>query len=165
MSLPQEVKRLFISEAGGRLGTPAFLAAAGDPIGGAWVNMFTIAGGYVMLTSLVGIRTGVQNAGAGTMQVQHSVAGVMSAVSGAIAGHAVGVLYTITGTPGDALQIGLAGLIPGGLLGSLAGLATNGVVLPAGIVQWTTTSAGPVGTSACRWIAHYIPLDRDAVLV
>lgn len=153
---------LFLGMAGGRFGTPVHRAAAADPQN-VWLPLFTVAGGLVFVTSLIGVRTVIQAGGASNMQFRHSVGPTTISAVLAITADAVGTIYTITGVFADAVQRGLAGVpIPGGLLGG-TGDSVNGIIMGAGTIDVTMTAAA--GTGSTRYICHYIPIDPGATVV
>lgn len=147
------------------LGRKVFFPSTAEPVGGAWSTLFTIAGGIVMVTSLVGIRTVVQAGGASTMQLRHSVGPTVQCTATAVTGDAVGTLYTITGNPNDALVIGAAGApIQGGMGGSQVVVSQQqfGSFMGAGTIQISCSAAGHTGST--RWILTYIPMDYGAMV-
>lgn len=161
----REETLLFLSRAGGRLGTPVDRAAAADPQN-VWLDIFTIAGGLVLITSLIGVRTVIQAGGASNMQFQHSIGPTPICAVAGIAADGVGTIYSITGIFADALQIGLAGVpLPGGLAGSVGGggNSINGIIMAAGTIQVTMTAVA--GTGSTRYVCHYIPIDSGATVV
>jgi len=159
-----DTQALILSRAGGLLGTPVPRAAAADPQN-VWLPLFTVAGGHVLMTSLLGVRTVIQAGGVSNMQFRHSVGPTVLCAVGIITANAVATLYNITGNVADALQIGAAGVpIRGGLAGGLLATGINmlGFVLGAGTLDVTMTAAA--GTGSTRYILHYIPLDLGAVV-
>lgn len=156
---------LWLSRAGGRLGTPVDRAAAADPQN-VWLPIFTIAGGLVLITSLVGVRTIIQAGGASNMQLRHSVGPTVLCAATAITGNAVATIYDITGIAADNLIIGAAGVpITGGLAGSVGGggNSIDGIKVGAGTIDVTMTAVA--GTGSTRYVCHYIPIDSGATVV
>jgi hypothetical protein len=149
----------------GGLGYRIGRAAAADPQN-VWQNLFTIAGGVIAITGLVGVRTVIQAGGASTMQFRHSVGPtVLDAGTAAITGDAIGTIYVLTGDTTDPIQVGAAGVaVMGGKI--VATSTTYGCVplfiVGAGTIDVTMTAAA--GTGSTRYILTYIPLD-DAVTV
>jgi hypothetical protein len=150
----------------GSLGFKEERAAAADPQA-AWQTIFTIAGGLVAITGLIGVRTVIQAGGASTMQFRHSVGPtVLDNGAAVITGNAVGTIYVLTGDIADPIQVGAAGvvvesgrLVPtSGMYGSLPMF-----IVGAGNVQVTMTAAA--GTGSTRYIMTYIPLDTAATVV
>ncbi|MBA7549595.1 hypothetical protein ES705_42085 [subsurface metagenome] len=120
---------------------------------------FTIAGGVVLLTGLIGIIT-VAPGGAQTISFELDptvVAGadVVLCTPTAITTATLGDVITISGAPGDAL-------INGHLASNLMmESAPNGVALAPGVL-------GLVGTAdqgTARWVLWYKPADTGATVV
>lgn len=158
-------KLLYLSQAGGALGTPVYRAAAVDPQN-VWLPIFTIAGGLVRIMSIIGVRTLIQAGGASNMQFRHSVGPTAWCAATAITGNAIGTIYTVTGIFADALTIGAAGVsIQAGLSGSIGGGANSlrGLLVGAGTIDVTMTAAA--GTGSTRYIVRYIPEDAGATIV
>ena len=159
MSITQHVKGLYLSEgAGGALGTRVVRAAAADPQN-VWLNIFTVAGGWVLLTGLIGVRTVIQAGGASNMQFRSSVGNTVMCVAAAITGNAVGTIYSITGNPAGALIIGAAGIL---IMDTLSA-GGAGLLIPTGTIQITMTAAA--GTGSTRYVLHYIPVDARANVI
>jgi hypothetical protein len=168
-SLTQLVRSTYNQAGTGiRVNRPAALDALGP------TTLFAITGGLVLVTSLVGIVTGIRSAGAGsTMALLFSVgATALTNPGAAITGNAtVGTCFTITGDPGDPLLVsvgtGVANTFPtlqGGLKGSAGtGVQMFGLILGVGNIQVTHSAVAGVG--ATRWILTYIPLDDEASVV
>lgn len=148
------------------LGLRVNRAAAADPQN-VWLNIFTIAGGAILATSLTGIRTVDQGGGASNMQFRHDTpATVLCAATAIGIPDLVGTLYTITGNFADAITKGATGApILAGIAGGL--LATGnqgwGILMMAGNIQVTMTAAA--GTGSTRYVLTYIPLDDAATVV
>ena len=130
----------------------AIVATPGDPY-------FTIAGGMVLLTGLIGIIT-VAPGGAQTLSFELSptvVAGadVVLCTPTNIVAATLGDVITISGDPGDALiNTHLASNL-------MMEDAPNGVALAPGILGLVATAA--VGTA--RWVLWYKPADTGATVV
>jgi len=119
-------------------------------------NLFTISGGQVLLTSIVGeVTTVVQTQANNTkLTLNPTATGAsqdMCAVLD-ITADAVGELYTISGTVGDALR---SDLLVG--LNSLWG--AGGMVLSEGVIELNCAASN---TGATKWYLTYIPLDDGA---
>ena len=154
-------KLIAMGRRGGTLGKPVARAAAVDPQN-VWLPLFTITG-YVLVTSLIGIRTIIQ-AGISNMQFRHSVGPTVLCGAAAITGNTVGTIYTITGNVADALQIGLGGIpIPGGLAGGLlaTGINMHGYIMGPGTIDVTMTAVA--GTGSTRYFVHYVPYEGSIV--
>lgn len=119
-------------------------------------TVFTVANGKVMITSFVGVFTTVGSATSTTLKVNvvptTGPAADLAAVSSAFTTQAVGSIVSISGVPADATLIGGSGIAP----------RTNGIVVPAGSVQVTTSATN---TGAVQWLLTYIPLDDGATVV
>lgn len=149
----------------GALGWRLDRAAAADPQN-VWQNIFTIAGGHIILTGLYGIRTVIQAGGASNMQFRHSVGPTVLCAAAAITGNAIGTIYAITGDTTDPLQIGAAGIPV--MLGKVVATSTtydkNGLfILGAGTIDVTMTQ--PAGTGSTAYIITYIPLSDGVTVV
>lgn len=145
------------------LGIRVARAAAVDVPNTVWTNIFSIAGGLVLVTSLIGVRTVVQAGGASNMQFRHSVGATVLCAATAVAANAVGTIYTITGNFADAITLGAAGVpILGGIAGGL--LATGnqgyGILMGVGNIQVSFSAAGHTGST--RYVLTYIQVDDGA---
>jgi hypothetical protein len=112
-------------------------------------NLFTITGGRILLTAIVGQVTTVIQTQANNLNLAFdpTVAGSnvnLCAVLN-ISAHAVGTLYSITGVPTDAMLSGLA----------VMSMTTPVILQPGAIVA--TTSA--TNTGQVSWKMWYMPLD------
>jgi hypothetical protein len=150
----------------GGMGLRVSRAAAADPQN-VWQNLFTIAGGPILVTALIGIRTIIQAGGASTMQFQHSVGPtVLDNGTAAVTGDAVGSLYFLTGAVADPIRVGAAG-IPVEASKIVATAAMYGslplFVLSAGTIQVTMTAAA--GTGSTRYVLCWIPVDSASTVV
>jgi len=149
----------------GGLGWRLDRAAAADPQN-AWQNLFTIAGGYIAITGLIGVRTVIQAGGASTMQFRHSVGPtVFDAGTLAITGDAVGTIYVLTGDTTDPIVSGVAGAAV--MFGKLVATSTTYggrplFIVGPGTIDVIMTAAA--GTGSTQYILTYIPLS-DAVTV
>jgi len=134
---------------------------------------FTITGGFVLVTGLIGVVTVIRSGGAGaTMALTFSVGPTaLHTPALAVTGNAtVGTVFTITGDPGDALVVGVgtgvlntAPPIQGGMQGSaLAGIQQFGMIMGVGLIQVAHSAIGATGST--RYILTYIPLDAGAVV-
>jgi len=116
-------------------------------------NMFTVTGGRVCVTALVGevITTAIgANASNLTINVDPTV-GAIGALGTAIAmaNAAIGMTFSITGNPADAI-IKNTGV-------SLT--CTSPCVIPAGVITLATSGDN---TGAMKWTIWYYPVDDDA---
>lgn len=136
-----------------------FVERATEVINNGNTTVFTVSGGRVIVTSIVGEITGLMGGGAtninlravptvGTPQDMSLNAGLN------IANYAQGDLLGITGVPTDAMIPAVSGgTIPA---------QTIGVVVKAGIIRLVSSAAN---AGLCRWTLHYIPLDAGATVV
>ena len=117
---------------------------------------FTVAGGRVLITSIVGEVT-VIIAGANATKLTATPttgSAVDMCVALDIDADEVGCLYGITGTPGDTLVGTDAGLT--------IGMSNNGIVVNAGTID--LDCAGNA-TGETKWTLHYVPIDIGATVV
>jgi len=117
---------------------------------------FTIAGGRVLVTSIVGeVTTVIQTQANNTKLVANPTTGTsvdMCAVLD-ISADEVGCLYGITGTPADALVGTNAGLT--------VGLNNSGIVVNVGTIDLDCAASN---TGETKWTLHYIPIDVGATV-
>lgn len=114
-------------------------------------TIFTIAGGRILVTGLVGEVTTVMTGTATNVKVTSvsttsSIASDMTANT-AVTSLAVGALYSISGVAATA-----------GTTGS-AVAKNNELILPIGLIRITTDATN---TGAMKWILTYVPLDPGA---
>jgi hypothetical protein len=149
------------------LGNRVIRPAAADPQN-AWLTIFVVRGGLVMITSLIGVRTVVQAGGASTMQFRHSVGPtVLDAGTLAVTAQAAGAIYFLTGDVADAIVAGVAGapVMSGKLVATATAYAGGfgiGVIAGAGNIQVTMTAGA--GTGSTRYVLHYIAIDEGATV-
>lgn len=134
-------------------------------------DIFTIAGGAVLVTQIVGWVTTLMDATVSTLQLTHSVGNVaLSAAIAAIADDAVGTAYTISGDFADLMykaEAAVNGAIRGGLRGGLAAggagqIIANGILMIPGNIHmvWTGDQDG-----AIQWTLCYVPITAGATVV
>jgi hypothetical protein len=118
--------------------------------------IFTIAGGRVIVTSIVGeVTTAIQNQANNTKLTANPTTGTsvdMCAVL-SIANDEVGCLYSITGVPADAMIGTNAGLVPD---------MAKSLILPVGTIDLDCAASN---TGSVKWTITYIPLDDGATIV
>jgi hypothetical protein len=153
---------------GWRVDEPAIADVAGP------TTIFTIAGGPIILTGLMGFVVTIRSAGVlETTLFTHSQGptALNNAALSVTGNAAIGTAFTITGNPADALLIGAGGAVvnafvplSGGIMGSPTGVAVQqfGMLLGVGTIRVTLSIGGGTGTT--RYIMTYIPLG-DAVTV
>lgn len=117
--------------------------------------LFTVAGGRVAVLGLIGtVTTAIQNQANNTKLVANPTAGVDVDLCAAlsIADDGVGLLYGITGVPGDAL-VGAGGAAP---------FAQRPVVVAPGTIDLNCAASN---TGAIAWSIWYVPIDEGATVV
>jgi hypothetical protein len=161
MGLASRIKASYF-DAGLGIRVPRVIAA--DAVGP--TNLFTVAGGYIILTGLYGIVTAARTGGAGATQVfTHTATNLC--IAGITGLATVGTVVTITGDPADALIIGVGtgvantvAPLQGGIKGSgVGGMNMFGLILGVGSI---TTTISIVTTGATRYVISYIPIDDTA---
>lgn len=130
--------------------------ATADIITGAAVAVYSVAGGRVLPTGLVGEVTTIIGSGANNAKFQHnpttgSTKDLCANLD--IDADEAGALYGITGIPGDAMLRGESG--------SVQGMTVRVVVLDVGDVEFISASNA---TGSISLQARYIPLDPGATL-
>lgn len=163
MGLGSFVKSLYMSYAGGTLGTMVFRPAS-VPVAATWLPIFNVTGGNVLMTMLIGETTVAEATGATNMdmQIDPTAAGASVALSAATAvtNDVVGIIYTFTGVPTDGCYAGLA--VPGGMSAGLVAQGFHGWIVPPGTVEWRESVAVP--THEVQWYMFYVPIDRGATV-
>jgi len=129
-------------------------------------NLFTVAGGLVVVTGLVGIATVAFDGTVTSINLQHTPTGGAAADIAAatvVTSDAVGTIYTVTGVAAEGLSLQTAGgaEAPTVTFGKLW-QSGGGLVLPAGVVTYLGTAAD-AGTVA--WHLTYTPLEASASVV
>lgn len=122
-------------------------------------TLYTVAGGRIIVTSIVGQVTIVMNAVATVVRLiatptLGTARNMCEDVD--IQGFAEGDLVGITGVPGDDL-IPAAGTSSGSIPAQ-----TLGVVVKPGTIRMNLGAGGTTGS--IRWTLHYIPLDNTATV-
>ncbi len=118
--------------------------------------LFTITGGQVLITSLVGEVTTVIQTQANNTKLKFNPTATgadqdLCAVLD-ITADPVGELYTISGTVGDALRSDL-------LIGLNSLLGAGGLILSEGAIELDCAASN---TGSVKWYLTYIPLDDGA---
>ena len=130
-----------------------------------WTTIFTIAGGPVLVTLLLTVRTIIQGGGASNIRFQHSIGPTpWCAVTATTATDAVNTMYTITGNFADAATYGAAGAsILGGIAGGLlaTGNQGKGIIALPGNVQVQFSAVAPTGSS--EYYLAYKPIAGGVV--
>ena len=155
----------------GAMGLRISRPAAADLTGA--TAIFTIAGGPILLTGLIGIRTVIQGGGASNISFQHSTG--PTALSLAVATSAtdpVGTVYCLAGDIGDVvvMSAGTAvantfpALDPGRLVAT--SLQYGGAplrMLGIGNITVTLTAGAPTGST--RYVLFWIPVDTASTVI
>jgi len=123
---------------------------------------FTVAGGLVQVTSLIGICTAAGDATATTLLFSAvptvGAANNMCGASASLASAVIGVLVSLDGTAiTTALQA--TGVTVGGNIGGCA----KPVVVGIGTINAVTANTN--ATLAFRWVLTYVPMDDGASVV
>lgn len=120
-------------------------------------TLFTISGGRIILTGIVGeVTTAIQAQACNTKLTSAPTTGTAVDLCAVldITGDEVGCLYGITGTFATAM------------VGSNAGAtvlpAPLGIVIPIGVIRLNTAATN---TGATKWSMTYVPLDDGASVV
>lgn len=152
------------------LGIRVNRSAAADANGA--TDIFTIAGGMILLTSLFGVRTVIQGGGASNINFNFDVGPTDLCIATATtATDAVGTTYSLAGDLTDALIIGAGTgvantVVPTEPAKLVATSLQYGSIplflLGVGNITVTFSAAAPTGST--RYVMTYIPLD-DAVTV
>lgn len=123
-------------------------------------HLFTVTGGRVIVTGLVGQCTTVCTSTATTVSVGHTpTSGTASttalATATAVTSAEVGSLVSLPITKGALLVNTVAG-------GAAQAPGSGGYVIPPGTIDITTSATN---TGAFKWTLTYVPLDDGATVV
>lgn len=120
--------------------------------------LFTISGGRVLMTAIVGeVTIAIQNqANATKLKLNPDATGADQDLCGTldIDNDAVGELYTIDGTVGNALRSDL-------LIGLNSLYGAGGLILSEGDIELDCAASN---TGSVAWSMWYLPLDRGATV-
>lgn len=122
------------------------------------LTIFTVAGGRVILTSLLGQVTTVIQAQANAIKIKSvPTTGTAKDISGTldINGYEVGALISLDGT---ALSTALSGTNAGAALVTTRG----GIFIPIGAIKLNTAATN---TGQIQWTCTYVPYDTGANIV
>jgi hypothetical protein len=136
----------------GLLGAKVERATAALP-GGTAAAIFTVAGGRVAITQIVGqVTTAIQNQTCNLKITANPTTGtsVDIAANLDVDNDEVGCLYGITGLNSDALLGINAGALPG---------QTRPVIVNAGTIDLETSATN---TGSVKWAIFYVPIDSGA---
>ncbi len=125
--------------------------------------IFTVTGGRVLITSMVGEVTTVLGATATSLNVtldptgSNAVADLAAAT--VVTSDAVGTIYTVTGAPADLLSAAAVGntAVPN----YVSGIIHQPFIVPAGSILLKTSATN---TGATKWSLTYIPYDDGATV-
>jgi hypothetical protein len=123
------------------------------------LTLFTVTGGRVAVTSLVGTVSTVIGAGAVTMSLGLAPT-VGSPNTAGIAGLTASLAAKEAGTNFWLPPIAGGTLLVGANAGAAAQLTANVYVATTGTITWTTAAASTTG--AVSWALTYIPIDTGA---
>lgn len=114
--------------------------------------LFTVTNGAILMTSIFGVvTTAIQNQANNAKLVANPTTGTDTDLCAVlnIANDAIGTVYTITGTVGDAML---------GAGWAEKNMAATQIILPGTI----DLSCSATNTGAVRWVMHYLPLESGA---
>ncbi len=124
-------------------------------------NLYTVAGGNVLVTSLLGVVTTVVQTQACTLSLGTAPTVGTAKVAGIAAAESIESVE-VGGWVGAAASAGLAGNLAvsgaGADAGNVVYVAIPFVVAP-GYITWTTSATN---TGAMTWYLTYVPLDTGA---
>lgn len=120
--------------------------------------LFTVTGGRVLITSIVGeVTTVIQTQADNTkLQFNPDAAGATQDLCAVldITADAVGTLYSVTGTPGTAMQDALNFMSSDKML-------ARPMILKAGAIELNCAASN---TGSVKWTLSYWPLDAGAAV-
>lgn len=117
---------------------------------------FTVTG-RVYITKIVGEVTVVFDGTVNSIKlISNPTVGADVDICGAVVAttDAKGTMYTITGTPGDAMVATTSGAVKG---------QADTILVAAGTIDLDTTATDTTGST--KWVLHYIPLDPGSKVV
>jgi hypothetical protein len=134
--------------------------------------IFTIAGGFILLTGLFTIRTVVQAGGASNIQIAHSTGPTNLHLAQAVTGDGIGTILSLAGDNGDAMVkgagTGVANTAPPSDPGRLVATSAQYGGAPLfvlGVGNITVIHTAAAGTGSSRYVMFWIPLDQAATVV
>ena len=130
-------------------------------------NLFTIAGGAVLITYILGRCSVIMGAVANNTSLQHSVGPTAMCAVLNTANDTVGSLYHMSGAVAEPLRriLAAAGTMPGGYHGGIAagaGVISNGILCAVGNIQVLCAANN---TGEASWTLFYFPLEDGATVV
>lgn len=120
-------------------------------------GLFTVSGGRILLTSIVGeVTTVIQTQANNTQLVATPTVGVVAPLCAVldITARAVGVLLTVSGLVSDALIASGATTITGAVSGQVRPL-----IVAAGVIGLSCAASN---TGAIKWSMTYVAIDNGA---
>jgi hypothetical protein len=128
--------------------------------------LFTVTGGKVAITSLVGIVTTVQGATANSFNLTYTPSGGSAAdISAATVctSDAAGTYYTITGVAADLVSAQKVGgtEVPTVTYAPTPTFLTGALVVGAGALNLKASGSN---TGATTWVLTYVPIDDGAAI-
>jgi hypothetical protein len=127
-------------------------------------SIFTVSGGRIVLTSLVGEVTVALGATATSLNIVHTpTVGTVGDLCAATVctSDTVGTLYSITGVPADLMSAEKIGgtVVP---VDYNTGLPLRGLILPIGAIGLKASASD---TGSVKWSITYVPYDNGASVV
>lgn len=127
-------------------------------------SIFTVAGGRIVLTSLVGEVTTALGATATSLNIVHTpTVGTVGDLCAATVctSDTVGTLYSLTGVPADLMSAEKIGgtVVP---VDYNTGLPLRGLILPVGAIGLKASASD---TGSVKWSITYVPYDNGASVV
>lgn len=127
-------------------------------------SIFTVAGGRIVLTSIVGEVTTALGATVTSLNLVHTpTVGTVGDLCAATVctSDTIGTLYSITGIPADLMSAEKIGgtVVP---VDYNTGLPLRGLILPIGAIGLKSTASD---TGSVKWSVTYVPYDNGASVV
>lgn len=129
-------------------------------------DLFTVTGGKVLITAVIGEVTTVQGATANSFNLQYTKSGGSAAdlcAATICTSDAVGTLYTTTWVAAELLSVQKTGgsEVPSVTFAPLGVGAAKGIVVDAGTLSLKASGSN---TGATAWTLTYIPIDDNATV-
>lgn len=133
--------------------------AAADIFTGAAANLYTVAGGRILLThfEMEVTAANVDATASNTKITSNPTVGTDTDLCAVldVTGDVIGTIYAVTGVLATAMQSGL---------GAVIGLSHKGYIVPEGTIDVNSTADAGTGGALITCEAWYIPLDSGATL-
>jgi len=129
-------------------------------------SLFTVAGGRVLCTLMIGEVTTVFDGTANSLSVEvDPTVGAAADLAAATVctTDAAGTLYTVHGIQAALLGTQTEGGTQVPTHATAKAPLGGGFIIPAGVVQLLTTATDTTG--ATKWFMYYVPLDEGATVV